>query len=160
MHPRHPGMHIAIDSYFLIILSFELKFFVCRHVSMCEFRNCVCPYPKKRNYPSFVNQSYSYNWYASTATAWEPKYLIFLKKNMLTWMFLLSCFVISFQLILCTLVGLFFYAISKHSSRSQHISVLTTCTFMFRQFCTIEPSFFNATSGMHRRPIEGRHLVW
>ena len=34
-----------------------------------------------------------------------------------------------------------------------------TCTFMFRQVCTIEPSFFNATSGMHRRPFEGRHLV-
>ena len=28
MHPCHPGMHIAIDSY-PFILSFELKFFVC-----------------------------------------------------------------------------------------------------------------------------------
>ena len=51
------------------------------------------------------------------------------------------------------------YTIYKHSSSSQHISVLTTCTFMFRQVCTIEPSFFNAASGMHRRPFEGRHLV-
>ena len=42
---------------------------------------------------------------------------------------------------------------------SQHISVLTTCTFMFRQVCIIEPSFFNAASGMHRHSIEGRHLV-
>ena len=52
-----------------------------------------------------------------------------------------------------------YHAIHKHSSGSQHISVLTTCTLMFRQVCTIEPSFFNTTSGMHRRPFEGRHLV-
>ena len=30
---------------------------------------------------------------------------------------------------------------------------------MFRQVCIIEPSFFNATSKMHRRPIDGQHLV-
>ena len=30
---------------------------------------------------------------------------------------------------------------------------------MFRQVCVTEPSSFNATSGMHHRPIEGRHLV-
>ena len=30
---------------------------------------------------------------------------------------------------------------------------------MFRQVCTIEPSFFETTSGMHRRPIEVRHLI-
>ena len=30
---------------------------------------------------------------------------------------------------------------------------------MFRQVCIIEPSFFNTTSGIHRRPLEGRHLV-
>ena len=51
------------------------------------------------------------------------------------------------------------YAIHKHSCRSQHISVLTTCKFMIRKVCTIEPSFFNATSGMHHRPLEGRNLV-
>ena len=50
-----------------------------------------------------------------------------------------------------------YHAISKHSSESQHLSVLTTCTFMFLQVCTIEPSFFNTTSGMHRRPFECRH---
>ena len=60
---------------------------------------------------------------------------------------------------LCTLIGLFFYEIHKHSCWSQHISVLTTCTLMFGQVCIIEPSFFNVTSGMHRRPIEGQHLV-
>ena len=40
-----------------------------------------------------------------------------------------------------------------------YIYLLTTCTLMFRRVCTIEPPFFNTTSGMHRRPIEGRHLV-
>ena len=30
---------------------------------------------------------------------------------------------------------------------------------MFRQVCIIEPSFFKTLSGMHRRPIECRHLV-
>ena len=30
---------------------------------------------------------------------------------------------------------------------------------MCRQVCIIEPSFFKTTSGMHRRPFEGRHLV-
>ena len=43
---------------------------------------------------------------------------------------------------------------------SQHISVLTTWKFMFRQACIIEPSFFNTTSGMHLRLFEGRHLVF
>ena len=30
---------------------------------------------------------------------------------------------------------------------------------MFRQTCTIEPLLFKKTSGRHRRPFEGRHLV-
>ena len=41
MHPRPSGMHIAIDSW-LLILSFQLKFFVCRHVSIWGFQNPVC----------------------------------------------------------------------------------------------------------------------
>ena len=43
---------------------------------------------------------------------------------------------------------------------STELSVLTTCTFMLQQVCTIGPSFFNTISGMHRCPIEGRHLVF
>ena len=31
---------------------------------------------------------------------------------------------------------------------------------MFQQDCIIKPSLFNATSAMHRRLIEGRHLVF
>ena len=50
-------------------------------------------------------------------------------------------------------------SINIHVGLSQHISVLTTCTFMYRQVCTIEPSFFNMTSGMHRRLFVGRHVV-
>ena len=46
-------------------LSFELKFFVCRHVSMKGFQNrdclsvrpSVCPHPEKRNPLSFVDIS-------------------------------------------------------------------------------------------------------
>ena len=41
MHPRPSGRHIGIDGLPLI-LSFELKFFVCRHVSMWGFQNRVC----------------------------------------------------------------------------------------------------------------------
>ena len=57
------------------------------------------------------------------------------------------------------MIGLLSYAFYKHSYRSQHISVLTTCTFTFRQVCTIEPSFLNTTTEMHRLLFEGRHLV-
>ena len=60
---------------------------------------------------------------------------------------------------MCTLMGLLAYVIHKHSCMSKHISVLTTCTFMFRQVCTIKPSFFKTTSGMRRRLFEGQHLV-
>ena len=77
-----------------------------------------------------------------------------------TLVFPLSCFVNNFYLILCTLIGLLSYAIHKHSSRSQHISVLTACTFMFRKVWIIEPSSFNTTSGMHRHPFEGRQLFF
>ena len=37
------------------ILSFDLKFLVCPHVSIRRFWNPVCPYPEKRNNPCFVN---------------------------------------------------------------------------------------------------------
>ena len=56
MHPR-----IAIDSK-LLILSFDMKFFVCLHVSIWRFSNCVCPsvclsVHREKNHPSFVNIS-------------------------------------------------------------------------------------------------------
>ena len=82
---------------------------------------------------------------------------------MLTLVFQLSCFVNDFLFTLFTLidvVSLLSYAIHKHSSRSQHISVVTTCTFMLQQVSIIEPSFCKTTSGMHCRPFEGRHLIF
>ena len=57
MHPRPPGRHIAIDSL-LLILSFEMKFFVCRHVSIWGFKTVsVCLYPEERNHTDFINIS-------------------------------------------------------------------------------------------------------
>ena len=41
-----------------------------------------------------------------------------------------------------------------------NIYLLTTCIFKFRQVCTIGPSFFKITSGMYRRPFQGRNLVF
>ena len=63
------------------------------------------------------------------------------------------------QFFVYTVIGLLSHDVHKHSSRSQHISVLTTCTLMLRQVCIIEPSFFNTPSGLHRRFFEGRYLV-
>ena len=56
MHPRYPGMYIAIDSW-LLIFSFELKIFVCRHASIRGIRNRVCLSVPRENSPSFVNIS-------------------------------------------------------------------------------------------------------
>ena len=64
----------------------------------------------------------------------------------------------SLQVLATASIVLLSYAIQKYSSRFRHISVLTSCTFMFRQVLIIEPSFCNTTSGMHCRPIQGRHL--
>ena len=44
MHPRPPGRHIGIDSYCQLTTNFEffeLKIFVCRHVSIRGFQNRV-----------------------------------------------------------------------------------------------------------------------
>ena len=48
-----------------------------------------------------------------------------------------------------------YHAVHKHSSRSRHISVLTTCTYMFRQVCTIEPSFFKTDIGDASSSLRG-----
>ena len=146
-----------------------LKFFVCRHVSIWGFRNrvclsicqtvhrlsvcpSVCPYPEKRNHPSFVNISPTIVIDTSMerssrvlAYSMEPPPLLKKKKifKMLTLVFLLSCFVNNQCLAYIVHIDWCYHAIYKHSCRFQHISVLTTCTFTFRQICIIEPSFFN-----------------
>ena len=86
MHPRPPGMHIAIDSK-LIILSFELRVFVCRHVSIWGFQNRVClsvPREKKslclRQYQSYINNWYINGKVFTITTVWKPKNLIFFFK--------------------------------------------------------------------------------
>ena len=50
-------------------------------------------------------------------------------------------------------------SINIHVCLNIYLCVLTSCTIIFQQVCTIEPSFFNMPSGMYRRPIEGQHLV-
>ena len=135
------GRHIAIDSS-LLILSFELKFFACRHVSICGFWNRVCPYPEKRNHHSFVNitPALVVKVFSTRATEWKPKNLILFKKNMVTRVFLLSCYPLTFMWV------------------STYICV-NYMHIMFRQVCTFEPSFFKTTSGMRRSLFESRHLV-
>ena len=90
-----------------------------------------CLYPKKRNCPIFVNIS--------------PTVVI----DRSSWIATASW-----------KPKIMNHDIHKHLSRSLHIlSELTTCTFMFPQVYSIEPSFFETTSRMHRHPSEGRHLV-
>ena len=98
MHIRPPGRRIGIDSWPLI-LSFELKCFVCPHASIQGFQFRVCltvySYPEKRNHPGFVNISFTLIIHASigkfsqVATAWKPKNLIFFFKNVWSW--ILTC---------------------------------------------------------------------
>ena len=83
---------------------------------------------------------------------------------MLTLVFLPSYFVKNFKLILCTLNGAIMLPINIHVVLNIAISMLTTCTYIVRQVCTFEPSFFSLRR--HRRCIvvvssrpEGRHLV-
>ena len=132
-------------------------------LSVClSVRLPVCPYPEKRNHHSFVNISPTVVNDASmekslrVAQHGNPQNLISFKNAYLS-----VSAVILFNLLLTYAVHIdwCYYVIHKHSCRSQHISVLTTCTFTFRRVCTIEPSFLKTTSAMHRRLFKGRHLV-
>ena len=91
MHPRPPGRHIGIDSWPLI-LSFELKFFVYRHVSMWGFQNpaclSVCPHPEERSHHSFVNISPTLVIDASM----ERSLRVLQHRNPKIWLFLCSKF--------------------------------------------------------------------
>ena len=84
MHARLPGRHIVIDSQ-LLILSFDWKFFVCRHVSMWEFQNRVClsVHREKKSpwlcqYQSYISNRYINGKVFTSTTAWKPKNLILL----------------------------------------------------------------------------------
>ena len=97
----------------LITIGAELwvkQFFVCRHVSIWGFQNRVCPYPEKRNHPGIVNISpklvIDTSMERSSRVLNHDKSKIwFYEEKTLDWVFLLSCFVNNFQLILCTLIG-------------------------------------------------------
>ena len=69
-------------------MSFELKFFVCRHVSIWGFQNPVClSVPREKKSPGLRQyQSYISNWYINgkvftSTTEWKPKNLIFFFKK-------------------------------------------------------------------------------
>ena len=136
MHLRPPGRHIGIDSWPLI-LSFELKCFVCPHASIqgFQFRVCltVCSYPEKRNHPGFVNISFTLVIDASiekcsqVATPWKPKKFDFFFKNVRSW--ILTCAKsqnhLNFANITPTLV---IYTSMERSSRVlQHGMLLIAC---------------------------------
>ena len=115
------------DAYIdrLLNLSFELKFFMCRHVSIWGFRNRVCPYPEKRNRLSFVNISPTLVIDASM----ERSSRVLQHGNPKIWNFFPKSSKLNFDL--CW--------------RAEIIQVGLT---------------YMSTSGMHRRPFEGRHLVF
>ena len=147
----------------LIFLSFELKYLVSRHVSIimripksCLF---VCPYPKKRNHPIFVNITPT----VAIDISIERSSRVLQHENpkidfLDAYLSVSAAIFCKQSLAYVVQIDRCYHAIHKHSSSSQHISVLTTCTFMFLEVCTIEPSFFKTTSGVYRRPFESRHL--
>ena len=99
-------------------MSFELKF-LCADMFPCEDSKTgsVClSVPREKKSPFHRQyQSYISNWYINgmvfTSTIMRSQKFNILNKNMLTLVFLLSCFVNNFYLILCTLIGLLSYSI-------------------------------------------------
>ena len=115
---------------------------MCWHVSMWGFQNLVrlsvprekksvCPYPEKKNHLSFVNISPT----LVIDTSMERSSWFLYHEEPKTWFSL------------------------KINAYLTYICINYMHIYVFRQVCTIEPSFFETTSGMHRRPFECRHLV-
>ena len=138
MHPRPPGRHIGIDGQPLI-LSFELKFFVCRHVSMWWFQNrvclsvrlSVCPHPEKRYHPIFVNISPT----LVIDTSMERSSRVLHHGNPKIWF-------------------------KKKKSFKLNLTCILTCAEELKSFKKVSTCTYMSTSGMHRCPFEGRHLVF
>ena len=143
--------------------------FLCADMFPCEdFKTVsvclsICPYPEKRNHHSLVNMSptlvidTSMERPSRVLQHGNPKIWFSCKKKHVY--LSVSAVIFHKQFLAYTVhIDWCYHAIHKHSCRSVHIFVLTTCTFML--VCTIEPSFLRTTSGMHRRLFEGRHLVW
>ena len=123
---------------------------------MWGFQNRVClSVPEKRNHHSFVNISPTLvidtSMERSSRVLYHQQSFFFIKNAYPS----LSAVMFCKQFLAYTVhIERCYHSIHKHSCGSQHISVLTRCTFVFRQVCTIKPSFFN------RRPFEGRHLAF
>ena len=110
--------HIGIDRWPLI-LNFELKFFVCRHVSTWGFQNrvslfvrpSVCLSAPREKKPSWLRQYQSYisNWYINgkvftSTTTWKPKNFNFFSRKFEIWLLTKSWNQLSFVNISPTLV--------------------------------------------------------
>ena len=159
MHHRHPGTNIATLNFELWVEIFCVP--TCFHMRI--LKSCLSV-PRQRKLSSLRQyQSYISNWYIdrkvfTSTTRWTP--LPSPKKKLNTYLSVSAVvFCKQFLAYIDSAHWLVLHAFYKHSNKSQHISVLTTCTFMFRQVCIIEPSYFMTTSGMHSRPFEGRHLI-
>ena len=116
------------------------------------------------NNPSFVNISStevidtSKEMFSRVLHHGNPEIGFYLKNAYLSVSAALFCQSFLTYTVLIDMSTFLCYPLYKHSSWYQHISMLPTCTFMFRQVCTIKPSFFRTTCGMHRRPFKDRHL--
>ena len=150
-----------------------MKFFVCRHVSMWGFQNRVClsvpRLPEWRSHHSFVNISPTLTIDTSMERSsrevhhGNPKIWIFFQKSSKFefWLVTKSWNHLSFVYISHTIVidasmerfsrvlhhgNPKIGKISQKNSKFEFWLVTKTCTYMM-------------TSGMHRRPFEGQHLV-
>ena len=111
--------------------------------------------PYLRQYQLYISK-----WYMNgkVFTTGNPKNLFYKKNAYLSVSAAMFCN--NFLLILSTLISLLSFAIHKHWSRSQHISVLTSYMHIYFSTSLHHKTFILWYDiGMHRRPFEGRHLV-
>ena len=165
-------------------MSFELKFFVCRHVSMWGFQNrvclSVCPYPEKRNHLSFVNISPTLVIDTSMVrSSWvlqhgNPKIWISIQKSSqlnfdLCWRAAKNVFTSSLSrevknLILLrenmlTWVFLLSWFVNNFNIYCAHWLGTVFLNRPQHISCVNYMHLYMTASGMHRRPFEGWHLV-
>ena len=115
---------------------------MCRHVSMWGFQNpvclsvrlSVCPYPEKRNHHSFVNISPTL--VIDTSTGRSSRVLQ--HGNQKIWFEKFDFWLKSSKL---------------------NLTCILTCAEELKSFKWVSTCTYMSTSGMHRRPFEGRHLV-
>ena len=72
--------------YRQLTTNFELKFFVCWHISIWVFQNSVCPYPDKRKSPWLrYYHSYISNWSMERSSRVQLQYGNFLFQKSSNW---------------------------------------------------------------------------